>query len=94
MIPDELNQIAEIIGKRLALCHKEVLTLEEASQYSGLALSTLYKLTSTRVLPHSKPTGKYCFIKRADLEEWLMGSPIATAAELDGKAFLYCRNHK
>ena len=45
------------------LCYsaKEVLNLEEASSFLGIAKSTLYKLTGSNSLPYFKPAGKLIF---------------------------------
>lgn len=94
MTPEELKELSEIIRTGVVLCQKEVLTLEEAAQYSGLKRNYLYKLTSTRVLPHSKPGGKNIFIRRADLEEWMMSSPVATEMDLNTAAMAYCMKTK
>lgn len=37
---------------------KDVLTLEEASLYTGISRNTLYKLTSAHEIPYYKPHGK------------------------------------
>ena len=56
----------------LLLANKKVLTLEEACDYTGISRSYLYKLTSTEVIPHSKPSGKLIYFEREELEHWLM----------------------
>ena len=94
MTQDEINQLAEAINNSFALCHKEVLTLDEAARYTGMKKSSLYKLTSTRAIPHYKPNGKYCFFKRTELEEWLTANPVATTADLNAAAQAYCMKNK
>lgn len=56
----------------LLLANKKVLTLEEACDYTGISRSYLYKLTSTGMIPHSKPSGKLIYFEREELEHWLM----------------------
>lgn len=90
MTQEEINQIALAISKNLTVCKKEILTLDEAAQYTGMTPSALYKLTSTRKIPFSKPNGKNCFFKRTELEAWLMSNPVATTDELNGRAQAYC----
>lgn len=82
--------VAEALSKITPLHQKEFLTLEEAARYTGLTKSALYKLTSTRKIPFSKPNGKNCFFKRTELEAWLMSNPVATADELNDRAQAYC----
>lgn len=94
MTQTEITQLATALGKKMWLCQKEVLTLEEVSEYTGMSKSTLYKLTANRQIPHSKPNGKCCFFKRSELEFWLMSSPVATMADIDSEAIAYCMKNK
>ena len=93
MTHEEITNLAAVISDNITICHKEVLTLEEAAQYTGMKKSYLYKLTSSRMIPHSKPNGKNCFFRRTELEGWLMSNPIATDADLNGQARAYCMMH-
>lgn len=94
MTQEEISKLAEAINSRLALCQKEVLTLDEAAQYTGMKKSYLYKLTASKAIPHYKPNGKNCFFSRKALEEWLMSNPVATAADLNAEAQAYCMRKK
>ena len=64
------------ISKRLdiltsaVLSNKNALTIEEAAAFTGLTVSTVYKLTSTQEIPHYKPRGKMLYFNRAELEEY------------------------
>lgn len=90
----ELQQLAEAIADRASLCAKEVLTLEEVSRYTGLKASYIYQLTSKRQIPHYKPTGKYIFFNRAEVEEWLQKHRVSTSEELETKAVTFCNKKK
>lgn len=94
MTQEEIDKLATMISKQMRLCQKEVLTLEEVSEYTGMSKSTLYKLTANRMIPHSKPNGKCCFFYRSKLEDWLMSSPVATQTDLDSEAIAYCTRNK
>lgn len=94
MTQDEIDKLALAIGRNVLLAQKDVLTLEEAAQYTGLKKSYLYKLTSTKAIPHYKPNGKNCFFKRTELEEWLTTNPVATTADLTAAAQAYCMTKK
>ena len=94
MTQDELDKLALTISQNLMLTQKEILTVEEAAIYTGLKKSQLYKLTSTKAIPHYKPSGKNCFFKRTELEEWLTRNPVATAEELNDRALAYCMKRK
>lgn len=94
MIKEELDKLAAAISDNIAICHKEVLTFDEAARYIGVKKSYLYKLTSSKAIPHYKPNGKNCFFRRKELEEWLTANPIATAADLNAAAQAYCMRKK
>ncbi len=94
MTPEELEKLALAIGRKVLFAQKEVLTLEEVAQYTGLKKSYLYKLTASKAIPHYKPNGKNCFFKRTELEEWLTTNPVATTADLTASAQAYCITKK
>lgn len=94
MIKEELDKLALAIGRNALFAQKEVLTLEEVAQYTGLKKSYLYKLTSEKKIPHYKPNGKNCFFRRTELEDWLTTNPVATVADLNGRAQAYCMRNK
>lgn len=94
MTTDEINQLALAIGKNVFICQKEILTLEEVAQYTGLTKSQLYKLTSKKIIPHYKPTGKICYFKRSEVDAWLTSNPVATESELNDRAQSYCLKNK
>lgn len=91
MTNEELTAITDQLTDVLTCCTKEVLTLEEAARYMGVNKSHIYRLTAMGLIPHSKPTGKLCFFKRTELDEWLMSNRIATTTEINDKAQAYCR---
>ena len=55
---------------------KPILTFDEAALYTGLQKSYLYKLTSQRIIPHSKPGGKRIFFERTELERWMLSAKV------------------
>ena len=54
---------------------KNVLNIKEACEYLGYKKSYLYKLTSSGIIPHSKPNGKTIFFDKVKLEEWMLSNP-------------------
>ena len=68
---------------------KTVLTFNEACNYTGIAKSFMYKLTSTGKIPHYKPNGKLIFIDRAELEKWLLRNRITPVNEIEEMASTY-----
>lgn len=49
---------------------KEYLNIKEAAEFTGLSVSTLYKLVCGRKIPAYKPTGKLLF-SREELVTWV-----------------------
>lgn len=68
------------------LCQKNVLTFNEALVYIGLSRSHMYKLTSSRRIPHYKPHGKLIYFDRAELDAWLLQNPVKTKEQLEAEA--------
>ncbi|WP_136468958.1 helix-turn-helix domain-containing protein [Flagellimonas onchidii] len=69
--------------ERLLSSNKEVLTFEEACEYMGVSRSFLYKLTSRRQIPHSKPNGKMIFFEKRKLNLWLLRNKRKSEAEIE-----------
>lgn len=74
---------------------KRILTFDEAVEFTGYKKSYLYKLTSTGIIPHSKPNGKRIFFDREKLEDWLLGNSRTGQEERKQQAATYLTtNHK
>ena len=58
--------------EKLLIGSKEVLIFDEASDYTGISRSYLYKLTASGKIPHSKPNGKMVFFFFLKLVDWLL----------------------
>ena len=90
LITDEqLNAFASQVASRMAINTKDVLTSDEAAVYLGVSKSFLYKLTSSKEIPHYKPNGKLCFFERRELNRWAEQGKCTTATELTDKAMAY-----
>ena len=63
----ELEQI-----KTLLLSKKNVLNLNELSDYTVYSKSYIYKLTSRNAIPYFKPSGKSVFFDRVEIDTWLL----------------------
>ena len=75
------------------LNNKAVLTFDEASSYTGLSKSYMYKLTSNRKVPCYKPHGKMIYFDRQQLDEWLLKNQ-ARAEEIENEASTYVTLNK
>jgi len=74
---------------------KQVLTTEEVVLLTGLSVSTLHKLTSTRKIPHYKSRGgKVNYYDKDEITKWMLGSKVKTTEELDEEALEYIAARK
>jgi excisionase family DNA binding protein len=65
---------------------KEALTVEEASEYTGLSSGTLYVLTHERSIPFYKPLGKKIYFKRSELDVFMFRNKQSANYELSAAA--------
>ena len=68
---------------------KEVLTVEEAAKFMGMARSSLYKMTSDQTIPFYRPNGKMIFFEKADILSWIRRNRVYTQEEIDEEARLH-----
>ncbi len=83
-IQNELKEIKELLKKQ-TLQQKEILTIEEASEFLGLSTSRLYKMTSNKEIPHYKPGGKKIYLNLQELEQWILNSRVDSIYDIDEK---------
>ena len=68
---------------------KEVLTLQEAAQYMGIARSSLYKMTSNQTIPFYRPNGKLIFFEKDDILTWIRRNRVFSTEEIEEEARLH-----
>lgn len=68
---------------------KNVLSIDDVATLTGLSKSHIYKLTSSRQLPHYKPNGKLMYFDRTEVENWMKQNRMETIAESEQKAIAY-----
>ena len=88
-IMEQLDRI-----EKLVRTGKTVLSLEEASEYTGISRSYLYKLTARGDIPFSKPRGKMIYFSREKLDQWLLSNGSHSKSELKGQALDYTFRNK
>ncbi len=81
------------IESSLRLQAKDILTIDEAAVYTGMSKSHLYRLTSTRGIPHFKQ-GMHLYFDKTELRAWLTSCRISTTAETERQAENYLTAHK
>jgi excisionase family DNA binding protein len=80
--------------EKLLVGHKEVLTFDEACDYTGISRSYLYKLTASGKIPHSKPNGKMLFFEKKKLVDWLLQNKRKSHQDIEAEALAYTMGHK
>jgi len=78
----KLDRIEELLLSQ-SLLQKEVLNFKEACLYLELSESHLYKLTSTRQIPHYCPNGKKLYFNRIELDQWLQRKRLSSTDDID-----------
>ena len=70
------------------LCYsaKEVLNLEEAACFLGIAKSTLYKMTHENRIPFYKPAGKLIYFEKSVLLDWIRSNRVMSESEIQEAA--------
>jgi excisionase family DNA binding protein len=82
LILDKLSEIANKLDEQ-NLLQKTVLNFNEACLYLDVSQSHLYKLTSTRQIPHFCPQGKKLYFNRTELDVWLQRNRQSTNEEIE-----------
>lgn len=88
LILEKLSQIEQKLQEQNIL-QKAVLNLNEAATYLEVSPSHLYKLTSTRQIPHFCPQGKKLYFNRTELDAWLQRNRQTTTEEIEKQATNY-----
>ena len=79
-----LEVMSEI--RDLLLLQKEVFNVDQVASYTGFEKSYIYKLTSSRKIPHYKsPGGKHVFFKRSEIDCWLTQIPVKTVDAIESE---------
>jgi excisionase family DNA binding protein len=87
-ILERLDKIERLIVSQ-NIVQKDVLNFNEACSYLELSQSHLYKLTSTRQIPHFCPQGKKLYFNRHELDGWLQRNRQSTSEEIEKQATNY-----
>lgn len=67
---------------------RKILSLADFCEYTGLSKQTVYKLTSTQGVPHSK-RGRRIFFDREKVDTWILENQVATHSEIQQQAKEY-----
>ena len=69
-IKKQLEEIKSLIRK----ADDKPFNFNQAAEYLGFSHSYLYKLTSRKIIPCHRPTGKMLFFSKAELDDWIFSS--------------------
>jgi excisionase family DNA binding protein len=71
----------------------DFLSIKEASEFLKLAVTTIYSLTSKRLIPYYKK-GKKLFFRKDDLLKWMNSGRCKDQSEISGLASDYVQSNK
>lgn len=66
---------------------RNLMNARQAAEYLGISIHQVYKLTSRKQIPHSKPTPKQLVFIREDLDQWVRDSRVVTVEQLRSTNF-------
>lgn len=92
----DLSTIIERLDRieHMIRTNKTVLTIDDASEYTGLSRSYLYKLTAKGEIPFSKPRGKLIYFSKEKLDQWLLSNNRKSKQEIRTEALEYTFRRK
>lgn len=93
IILQKLESIEKLISEQ-NLLQKQILNFNETCIYLDISQSHLYKLTSTRQVPHFCPQGKKLYFNRQDLDTWLQRNRQSSQVELENQASNFLLRNK
>lgn len=80
---DRIEQLAKLAAKN-------VLTIDDVADLTGLSKNHLYNLTSRNEIPYYRPRGKFIYFDRAEVEAWMKQNRVNTREEAESNAAAYC----
>lgn len=88
-----IKAIGAELHKLLVVSQKNILTLEEASVYTGRSQSTLKKLARERKIASYRPDKSPTFLK-SELERYMMRNPVKSMEQIESMAATILFNRK
>lgn len=82
-----IEYILERLGEEAQ--RKDIMTLQEFCNYTGLAKSTVYKLTSGGKICYYRPNGGKIFFLREDADDWLLNNRSLPIVDREARAANY-----
>lgn len=86
----EILEKLDRIEQTALLGAKQALSMNDASQLTGLSKSTLYKMVCQKKIPYYKSQGgKFTYFDRDELNKWMLNVRIQTKEEIEIEAETY-----
>lgn len=82
------RELKEAIGFNL-IQQKEMINVQELSDYIGMSTSSIYKLVYNNVIPFYKPNGKILYFDREEINTWLRQNKSQSASQIEQQALNY-----
>lgn len=82
----KLYAVNNVTETRVAI--SPIMTIKQVSAYLDLSLSALYKMTSTKEIPHAK-RGKRLYFDKKDIDAWVLENKITTSSDIEKMATEY-----
>lgn len=65
-----------------------IMNIKQFSAYLDLSVSALYKMTSTKEIPHAK-RGKRLYFDKKDIDAWVLENKVTTSSDIQRMATEY-----
>ncbi|WP_158211157.1 helix-turn-helix transcriptional regulator [Myroides phaeus] len=82
------RELKEAISLNIAQ-QKEMLNVQELSDYIGMSTSSIYKLVYNNVIPFYKPNGKILYFDREEINAWLRQNKSQSISQIEQQALNY-----
>lgn len=89
---EEIKAILTEIRQLTLISSKDILTLEESAVYLGISEKTLRSHIGE--FRRYKPSGKQVYIRKEELDRWMMRNPIPSDEDVERQAGIYIDNHQ
>lgn len=82
------RELKEAIGLNM-IQQKEMLNVQELSEYIGMSTSSIYKLVYNNIIPFYKPNGKILYFDREEINTWLRQNKSQSITQIQQQALDY-----
>ncbi|MDM1413262.1 helix-turn-helix transcriptional regulator [Myroides odoratimimus] len=82
------RELKEAIGLNM-IQQKEMLNVQELSEYIGMSTSSIYKLVYNNKIPNYKPNGKILYFDREEINTWLRQNKSQSITQIQQQALDY-----